>query len=385
MQLTPEHETLRESLLRFIDAEINPHVRDWAASPPFPAHEVFRKMGELGFLGIDKPESCGGLGLDFSYAAAFLEALGHIDCIGTTTAIMVQTQMATPALARFGDPELQQRFLAPAITGEQVAAIAVSEPGAGSDVAAIKTTAVRDGDDYVINGSKLWITNGAQADWLCLLANTGDGPAHRNKSLICVPTDVPGFSVGRVLEKIGMHASDTTELYFENVRVPQSFRIGKEGHGFRYQMNQFQEERLAVALSALRQLEATLDETIAYTGQRRIFGRTVLDQQVVHFRLAELKTELEALRALVWKTVEQYVGGADMTELASMCKLKATRLMRETYDDCLQFWGGMGFVEETAVARRFRDSRLGSIGGGADEVMLSIIAKHMGTLPERPG
>jgi citronellyl-CoA dehydrogenase len=383
MQLTPEHETLAQSLVRFIEAEINPHVRDWAASPPFPAHAVFRRMGELGFLGIDKPERCGGLGLDFSYAAAFLEALGHIDCIGVTTAVMVQTQMATPALARFGSPELQARFLAPAIAGEQVSAIAVSEPGAGSDVAAITTTAVKDGDDYVINGCKLWITNGAQADWLCLLANTGDGPPHRNKSLICVPTDVPGFSVGRVLDKIGMHASDTTELYFENVRVPQRFRIGDEGHGFRYQMTQFQEERLAVALSALRQLEASIEETIDYTRQRRLFGQTVLDQQVVHFRLAELKTELEALRALVWKTVEQYVGGADMTELASMCKLKATRLMRETYDACLQFWGGMGFVEETAVARRFRDSRLGSIGGGADEVMLSIIAKHMGTLPER--
>ena len=381
MQLTPEHEEIGRSLVRFIEAEINPHVRDWAASPPFPAHEVFKKMGELGFLGIDKPEACGGLGLDFSYAAAFLAALGHVDCIGVTTAIMVQTQMATPALARFGSPELQQRFLAPAISGEQVAAIAVSEPGAGSDVAAITTTAKKDGDDYLINGCKLWITNGAQADWLCLLANTGDGPAHRNKSLICVPTDLPGFSVGRILEKIGMHASDTTELYFENVRVPQRYRIGEEGFGFAYQMTQFQEERLAVALSALRQLEASIEETIEYTSQRKLFGQTVLDQQVVHFRLAELKTELEALRALVWKTVEQHVAGADMTELASMCKLKATRLMRETYDNCLQFWGGMGFVEETSVARRFRDSRLGSIGGGADEVMLSIIAKHMGTLP----
>lgn len=382
MKLTPEHEELARSLVRFIDAEINPHVRDWAASPPFPAREVFSRLGALGFLGLDKPEDCGGLGLDFSYAAVFLEALGHVDCMGVTTAIMVQTQMATPALARFGSPELRQRFLAPAIAGEQVAAIAVSEPGAGSDVAAIGTSATKDGDDYVINGCKLWITNGAQADWLCVLANTGDGPPHRNKSLICVPTDVPGFSVGRVLEKIGMHASDTTELWFENVRVPQRFRIGEEGLGFRYQMHQFQEERLAVALSALRQLEATIEETIAYTGQRKLFGRTVLDQQVVHFRLAELKTELEALRALVWKTVEQYVGGADMTELASMCKLKATRLMRETYDACLQYWGGMGFMEETPVARRFRDSRLGSIGGGADEVMLSIIAKHMGTLPK---
>ena len=384
MELTPEHDAIAREVVRFIDAEINPHVRDWAAAPPFPAHDLFAKLGALGVLGIDKPESCGGLGLDFSYAAVFLEALGNIDCIGVTTAIMVQTQMATPALARFGAPELQRRFLAPAIAGEQVAAIAVSEPAAGSDVAAIRTTARKDGGDYVIDGSKLWITNGAQADWLCLLANTGDGPPHRNKSLICVPTDLPGFSVGRVIEKIGMHASDTAELHFDGVRVPQRYRIGDEGQGFAYQMVQFQEERLAVALSALRQLEASIEETIDYTRQRRLFGRTVLDHQVVHFRLAELKTELEALRALVWKTVAQHVAGADMTELASMCKLKATRLMRETYDACLQYWGGMGFVEETRVARRFRDSRLGSIGGGADEVMLSIIARHMGTLPERP-
>jgi citronellyl-CoA dehydrogenase len=383
VKLTPEHDELTRSLIRFIETGINPHVREWAASPPFPAHELFSQLGELGFLGIDKPRACGGFGLDFSYAAAFLEALGHIDCIGVTTAIMVQTQMATPALARFGSPELQQRFLAPAVAGEQVAAIAVSEPGAGSDVAAIRTTARRDGDDYVIDGSKLWITNGAQADWLCLLANTGDGPPHRNKSLICIPTDAPGFTVGRVIRKIGMHASDTAELYFDGVRVPRRYRIGEEGQGFAYQMVQFQEERLAVALSALRQLEASIEETIDYTRERPLFGRTVLDQQVVHFRLAELKTELEALRALVWKTVERHVAGEDMTELASMCKLKATRLMRETHDACLQFWGGMGFVEDTSVARRFRDSRVGSIGGGADEVMLSIIAKHMGTLPER--
>ncbi len=377
MKPTPEHHEMSRGLQRFIDDEINPHILTWADNPPFPAHEVFKKLAGLGYLGVDKPEAYGGLGLDFSYAAVFLEALGQIHCAGVATAIAVQTQMATPALAKFGSDELCREFLAPTISGDRVAAIAVSEPGAGSDVSAIRTTARKDGDDYIINGSKTWITNGAQADWLCLLVNTGDGPVHRNKSLICVPTDTPGFSVGRVLRKIGMHASDTAELYFEDVRVPQRYRIGAEGQGFTYQMDQFQEERMYLAFYALGQVHASIAETVEYTAQRKIFGSTVWEQQAVQYRLAELQTETEALRALIWKTVDQYVEGHDMTMLASMCKLKATRLMRETYDTCMQFWGGMGYMEETNVARRFRDSRAASIGGGADEVMLSIIAKRM--------
>lgn len=383
MELTQEHLELQRSLGKFIEAEINPYVDEWEENGPFPAHEVFKKMGDLGFLGVDKPEKYGGLGLDYSYAAIFNEALGSINCGGVPMAIGVQTQMATPALAKFGSEHVCEEFLRPAISGDQVCSIAVTEHSAGSDVAAIKTTAVKDGDDYIINGSKIFITNGAQADWMCVLANTSDDPVHKNKSLICVPTKAKGFTVARTLNKLGMHSSDTAELFFEDVRVPQRNRIGDEGLGFTYQMIQFQEERMYAALVALSGMQATIDQTIEYTRDRKIFGQSVLDHQVVHFRIAELQTELEALRALTWKAVDQYMKGEDMTMLASMCKLKATRLQRELVDACLQYWGGMGFMNDTPVTRAFRDGRLGSIGGGADEVMLSIISKLMGTLPGR--
>ena len=386
LQMTSEHEELRRTILKFIADEINPHVDEWEAAEIFPAHEVFRKMGDLGLLGITKPVAYGGMGLDYSYGAVLNETTSHINCGGVPMAIGVQTDMATPALARFGSAELCNEFLAPSITGEFVACIGVSEPGAGSDVASIRTRAVRDGDDYVINGSKMWITNGTQADWMCMLANTGDGPVHRNKSLICVPLKeggkrAKGVSVTRKLKKMGMHSSDTAELHFDNVRVPVRNLIGEEGKGFTYQMMQFQEERLYAALGGIVSCELTIAETIDYTRQRKAFGKSILDNQVVHFRMAELATEVEALRALTWKAVEIHVDGGDCTKLASMAKLKACRLSREVNDACLQYWGGMGFMDETPVSRRYRDGRLGSIGGGADEVMLGIISKYMGTLP----
>ena len=383
MKLTPQHEELRRSLVRFIETEINPHVDKWEENPPFPAHEVFAKMGRAGFLGITKPEKFGGLGLDYSYAAVFCEALGHINCGAIPMAIAVQTEMATPALARFGSNEVREEFLRPSIEGRYVACLGVSEVGAGSDVASIRTTARKDGADYVINGGKMWTTNGAQADWMCLLANTGDGPVHRNKTLICLPMKAKGVTVARTLKKLGMHSSDTAQIHFDDVRVPQKNRIGEEGLGFSYQMVQFQEERMYAALVAMTAMQRSIDETIAYTRERKIFGRSVLDNQAVHFRLAELQTEVEALRALCWSAVERYVAGEDMTKLASMAKLKAARLERIVNDACLQYWGGMGFMNETLVSRRYRDGRLASIGGGADEVMLQIIAKHMGTLPGR--
>ncbi len=388
MQLTHEHEELRRSLKRFIEQEINPHVDEWEAAEIFPAHEVFRKMGELGFLGVTKPEKYGGMGLDYSYGAVVNETLGHIRCGGVPMAIGVQIDMATPALARFGSDELCEQFLRPSIAGDFVACIGVSEVGAGSDVAAIKTRAVRDGDDYVINGAKMWITNGTQADWMCMLANTGDGPAHKNKTLICVPLRedgkrAKGVTIARKLKKLGMHSSDTAEILFEDVRVPQRYRIGEEGMGFVYQMMQFQEERLHAALVSATVLENAIEDTIAYTRERQAFGRSILDNQVVHFRLAELMTEVEALRALSWKAVEMHVGGEDCTKYASMAKLKAARLMREVNDSCLQYWGGMGYMDETLISRRYRDGRLASIGGGTDEVMLGIICKYMGTLPAR--
>ncbi len=382
MQLTHEHEELKRNLKRFIDDEINPHVDEWEAAEIFPAHEVFKKLGSLGYLGLTKPEAFGGAGLDYSYAVVMAEALGHIQCGGLPMAIGVQTDMATPALARFGSDALRQEFLAPAIAGDMVACIGVSEPGAGSDVASVKTTARKDGDDYIINGGKMWITNSLQADWMCLLANTSDGPAHKNKSLIIVPMNTPGITVAKKIRKIGMMSSDTGLIHFDDVRVPQRHRIGEEGLGFTYQMQQFQEERLWAAANAIQSLTNCIEQTIAYTGERMAFGKSILDNQTVHFKMAELKTEVESLRALTYMATEYYLAGKDVTEWASMAKLKAGRLLRTVPDSCLQYWGGMGFTWDNLVSRLYRDGRLASIGGGADEVMLGIISKHMHTSPK---
>jgi citronellyl-CoA dehydrogenase len=381
MLFTSEHDEVRRSLQKFIASEINPHVDAWEEAGQFPSHALFKKMGSLGFLGLNKPVEYGGSGLDYSYALLMAEEVGGITCGGVPMAIGVQTDMATPALARFGSDHVKAEFLAPSISGEYVACIGVSEPGAGSDVASIKTTARADGDDYVITGGKMWITNGARADWICLLANTGDGPAHRNKSLICVPMKAKGVTVARTLDKLGMRSSDTAQIFFDEVRVPKRNRIGEEGKGFTYQMMQFQEERLWGAAAGLKPAEWIIDQTIEYTRGRNAFGKSILDNQVVHFRLAELKTEVELLRSLIYRAAEEMLAGADMTTLASMAKLKAGRLGREVGDSCMQYWGGMGYMNETLVTRYYRDARLTSIAGGADEVMLSIISKAMGTLP----
>jgi citronellyl-CoA dehydrogenase len=381
MLFTADHDEVRRSLQKFIASEINPHVDEWEKADIFPAHELFKKLGNLGFLGLNKPEAFGGQGLDYSYALMMAEELGAITCGGVPMAIGVQTDMATPALARFGSDELRREFLAPAISGDQVACIGVSEPGAGSDVASIKTSARSDGDDYVINGGKMWITNGTQADWICLLANTSDGQVHRNKSLICVPMKTRGVTIARKLDKMGMRSSDTAQIFFDNVRVPKRNRIGEEGKGFTYQMVQFQEERLWGAAAGLKAHEFIINETIEYTRNRKAFGGSILDNQVVHFKLAEMQTEVELLRSLIYRAGEQLVAGEDVTKLATMAKLKAGRLGRELTDACLQFWGGMGFMNETPVSRAYRDSRLTSIGGGADEVMLMVLCKMMGTLP----
>ncbi|ACY16946.1 acyl-CoA dehydrogenase family protein [Haliangium ochraceum] len=381
MKFTEQHRALQQTLRRLIDEEINPHVDAWEEAGAFPAHEVFRKLGAQGLLGVTKPERYGGMGLDYSYSLAMAEALGAIRCGGVPMAIGVQTDMATPALARYGSEELCERFLRPTISGEFVVCLGVSEVGAGSDVAAIRTHARRDGDDYLIRGSKMWITNGTQADYMVLLANTGDGEPHRNKSLLCVPMDTPGVQVARKLDKLGMRCSDTAEVVFEDVRIPQRFRIGEEGKGFLYQMQQFQEERLWGATAWLVPMDQAIADTIAYTREREVFGKPLIDNQVIHYRLAELATEVEMLRALVYRAVELYIGGEDVTRLASMVKLKAGRLSREVADSCLQYYGGMGFMNETPISRLYRDCRITSIGGGADEVMLSIICKTMGILP----
>ncbi len=381
MRFSEEHTQLRRTVREFVDKEINPHVERWERDGAFPAHEVFAKAGKLGLLGVNKPEAHGGMGLDYSYQMVVTEELGTCHCGAIPMALGVQTDMATPALARWGSEELKKEFLAPSIAGEVVASIAVSEASGGSDVAAIKTRARKDGSDYVIDGSKMWITNAAQADWLCLLVNTGEGPVHANKTLVVVPTKTKGVTIGPKIDKLGMRASDTCPVFFEEVRVPQRHRIGEEGMGFMMQMVQFQEERLCGAIGTLRGMEHVIESTIAYCRERHTFGQPLIDNQVIHFRMAELRTEVEALRSLIHRAVEDYVGGTDVTMLASMAKLKAGRLAREVADSCLQYWGGMGFTWDNVAARAYRDTRLLSIGGGADEIMLGIICKLMGILP----
>ena len=383
MDITHEHKEIYRTVKKFVEDELNPHVPEWEAAGIWPAREVLKKMGNLGLLGITKPEAYGGMGLDYSYGLMYAQALGNCSCGSLPMAIGVVTDMATPALARFGSDDLRKEFLTPTVTGDMVCSIAVSEAGAGSDVASIKTTAVKDGDDYVINGSKMWITNGTQADWACLLANTGDGKAHQNKSLIVLPLDAKGVSRDQKLDKLGMRSSDTAMIFLDNVRVPQRNLIGQEGMGFMYQMLQFQEERLFGAATSIDGLGKLIDQTIDYSQQRKAFGQSVIENQYVHFRLAELKTEVESLRALTYHACSEYIAGRDATMLASMAKLKAGRVSREVTDGCLQFWGGQGFMWDNDVARAYRDSRLVSIGGGADEIMLGIICKMMGILPKK--
>jgi citronellyl-CoA dehydrogenase len=381
MQFTHEHEMFRGMVRRFVEEEINPYVDEWEQAGIFPGHALFKKMGDLGLLGLTYPEEYGGLGLDFSYTVVFCEELGKADCGGVPMGITVHSDMCTPALAEHGSHELKQQFLAPAIRGEMIGCIGVTEPDAGSDVAAIRTRAVADGADWVINGRKLYITNGTQADWVCLLARTSDEGGYRGMSLIIVPTTTPGFSVSRKLKKLGNWCSDTAELALDNVRVPKANTIGPEGMGFILQMQQFQRERLVGTITSYAGMERTVRSTIAYTKQRSTFGQPLIDNQVIHFRMAELLTEIEMLKTFCYAAADKMIAGEDVTLMASMAKLKAGRLAREVADSCLQYYGGMGYMEETPISRAFRDSRLLSIGGGADEIMLGIICKYEGILP----
>jgi len=383
LYFTEEHEMLRQAVRKFVEAEINPHVEEWEAARTFPARTLFKKMGDLGFLGLSYPEEYGGGGADYWYNIVLAEELGRADCAGVPMAIIVHTDMATPALAQFGTPEQKERFLRPAIAGEKVFALAVTEPDAGSDVAAIRTRAERIGDEYVINGSKIFITTGTQADCITLLARTSGEGGFRGMSLLIVPTDAPGFSVSKKLEKLGNHSSDTALLTFEDVRVPIANRIGEEGQGFILQMQQFQKERLIASVMAVSGMERAIQMTVDYCRERKTFGRPLIENQYIYFRLCELLTEVEALRQLNYHCTRLMVAGRDATREVSMAKLKAGRLARAVADACLQFHGGIGYMEEYPIARYFRDSRLLSIGGGADEIMLGIIAKYEGMLPGR--
>jgi citronellyl-CoA dehydrogenase len=381
MLFTEDHDRFRASARGVLARAVEPHIDEWEERGRFPGHELFRTLGEAGLLGLEYDPKWGGQGADHSYTVVLGEELGRLGCGAVPMAVTVQTDMATPSLHRFGSDELKDRYLAPALRGEMVTSIAVSEPDAGSDVASIRTRATRDGDEWVINGSKLYITNGAQADWLCLLARTSDEGGYQGMSQIVFPTDTPGFSVSRTLRKLGNRSSDTAELSFADARVPMANTIGEPGRGFQQQMQQFQNERMIAAYTAVGAMGRALDRTAEYLRQRQVFGRPLLANQYLQFTLAELAAELDLLREYNYSCAEAYMRGEDTTRRATIAKLKAGRLQRAIADTCLQYHGGIGYMEETWISRYFRDGRLLSIGGGADEVMLQVLAERDGFTP----
>ena len=370
---SPEHAQFRASVRAFVENEINPHADAWEAARTWPAHDVLPKLAAIGGLGLEYDEEYGGQGADHSFTVVLAEELGRADCAGVPMGIAVQAAMATPSLARHGTHDLKKRFLEPALRGQQVCSIAVSEPDAGSDVAGIRTRARRDGDAWVIDGRKMWITNGSQADWICLLARTSDEPGYQGMSLIIVPTNSPGFSVGRLIEKMGNHSSDTAELVLDGVRVPVAYTVGEIGRGFQQQMEQFQDERLIGAYMAVSGARRAIDRTIDYLRQREVFGKPLLANQHLQYRLAELVADVDVIREYCLAAAARKTAGEDVTKMATIAKLKAGRLAREVADAAVQFHGGAGYAEDLWVARYFRDTRLISIGGGADEVMLRVL------------
>jgi citronellyl-CoA dehydrogenase len=373
-----EHEMTLKAAQDFVKKEINPYIDEWEVKGIAPLHDLFKKMGDLGFLGIRYDTRYGGEGLDYWFETAMMEGIACANGLGVPMAIAVQTNMATPAIAEFGSEYLKDKYLRGAIAGDLVGAIAVTEPDAGSDVAALKTTARKEGDVYVLNGSKTYITNGTQADFMTLLARTSDAPGYRSFGLFVVPTDLPGFCVSKKLDKLGMRSSDTAELFFDNMEIPAENLIGEEGEGFIYQMKQFQHERFSVMPLVCVVGEAMIDMTVAHLRKRIVFGKPLIAKQVLRHRLADWKTELECLRQLTYHIVRMKMKNLDVTREVSMGKLFAGRLGRNIADGCLQMFGGLGFMNEMLISRLFRDVRLMSIGGGADEVMSEIISKTEG-------
>jgi citronellyl-CoA dehydrogenase len=375
---TKAHEQVRGAVRDFVNREINPHVDEWEEKGMIPLHALFKKMGDLGFLGIRYDEKYGGEGLDYWYETVVMEELAHTQCGGVPMAIAVQMCMATPAIDEFGSEYLKQTYLKPALKGDMVSAIAVTEPDAGSDVAAIRTFARKDGDSYILNGSKTYITNGTQADFLTLLARTSEAPGYHSFSLFVVPTNLPGFKVSKKLDKMGMRSSDTAELYFDDMRIPAENLIGIEGEGFIHQMMQFQHERFAVLPLAYISARDMIDETVEYLKKRIVFGKPLIKKQVLRHRLAEWLSEIECLRQLTYHIVRMKMAGQDVSKEISMGKLFSGNLIGKVADGCLQMYGGLGLMNEMRISRAFRDARLLSIGGGASEVMSDVIAKLEG-------
>jgi citronellyl-CoA dehydrogenase len=373
---TPEHELFRQTVRKFVQEELAPRAREFDQMGRIDKR-LYKKMGDLGMLGLRYNPKWGGSGLDWSYTAVMFEEIARCDNAGVTMGISVQTDMATPSLHQFGTDELRRRYLIPAVKGEMVSAIAVTEPDAGSDVASIKTRAVRDGDDWVINGSKIYITNAATADWLCLLAVTDPEAGYGGFSQIVVPTDSPGFSY-QLLDKIGNLGSDTGLLFFEDVRVPVTNTIGDIGRGFQQQMMQFQDERLIACVSCTAGSKALWEETRRYCEARIVFKKPLSKMQVTQFKLVEMLTEITAARELTHHCIRKRIKNEDATMEISMAKLFCGRMARYVADECIQLHGGFGYMKESKAGRAFVDTRLISIGGGADEVMIHYMAKMLG-------
>lgn len=374
---TEEHEMFRKTVRDYVEKELAPHADEWDEAEEFP-REVFTRMGELGLLGIRYPEEYGGSGLDYFYSVVFAEELAKCGLGGLVMSVLVQSDMGTGPLNIIGSDEIKRKYLAPAIKGEMIAALGITEPGAGSDVAGMRMTAVRDGDEYVINGTKTFITNGTRADFIALAAKTDPDAGHAGISMFLAPTDLPGFSVGRKLDKVGNRVSDTAELVFEDYRIPASYLMGEEGQGFYAAMINFQGERLIAAIASASGARHMLDITLQYAQEREQFGRPIAKFQVTRHKFADMATEIEAGRQLAYHAAYLVNNGIDCVKEVSMAKLFCCETAFKVADTCLQIHGGYGYMNEYPVSRAWRDTRLSTIGGGTSEIMKEIIGRLMG-------
>lgn len=382
-QFTEEHDMFREGVRKFAEEELAPHAEEWEENRLFPRW-VFEKMGDLGFLGARYPEEVGGSGGDVWHTAVLAEEMPRSTMAGLVMSILVQTDMATPIIEKIGNDDQIEEFLVPAIKGEKIASLGISEPGAGSDVAGISTKAEKDGSDYVLNGQKTYCTNGTRADFVTLAARTDTDPITRwgGISLFTVPTDLEGFEVTKKLEKIGNHSSDTAEIFLDDVRVPERYLLGDQGMGFKYIMQNFQGERLVGALTGTAGAQLTLDKTIEYVKDRKAFEKPLTGFQTVRHRLVEMETVLESCRQLSYHAADLFNRGLPAQKEISMAKMFVGEKAMDVVDTCLQLHGGIGYIEETHVARAWRDSRLLSIGGGTTEIMKEIVSKLMPLRPD---
>jgi len=373
---TDEHQQLRESIRRFVIKELQPHSEEWEENT-FP-NWVFERMGELGFLGLDKPEQYGGEGGDYYTSLVLSEEIVHAHCGGLAMGLAVHTDMAMPPILAFGTEEQKQEWVVPAIKGQKILCLGITEPDAGSDVAGIKTRAVRDGDDYVINGSKTFITNGHRADVIVLVTKTDVDAGHGGITLFLVPMDLPGVIREKKLEKLGMHASDTALLAFQDVRVPASAVLGQLGKGFYHIMWELQGERLIGAAGSVAAAQHVFDRTLQYAKERIAFGRPIGSFQVTRHKFAEMATKIETARQLVYTTAWRFQNGEYPVREITMAKLHAARIAVEVADECIQIHGGNGYMKEYGIERTWRDLRLNRIGAGTDEIMLDVIGRSYG-------